>query len=49
MVPQPVKAVVFLFPISASSETARDQEDALIESDGQPNVDPSVLFIKQTV
>lgn len=49
MVPKPVKAVVFLFPISWASEAMRHQEDANIESGGQPDVNPSVLFIKQTV
>jgi Ubiquitin carboxyl-terminal hydrolase, family 1 len=49
MIPKPVKAVVFLFPLSGSTETMRHAEDAVIESEGQPEVDPSVLYIKQTV
>ncbi|KAF8527315.1 hypothetical protein JB92DRAFT_907678 [Gautieria morchelliformis] len=49
MIPKPVKAVVFLFPVSESTEAMRHAEDAVIESEGQPEVDPSVLYIKQTI
>ncbi|KAJ7155574.1 hypothetical protein C8R43DRAFT_1000466 [Mycena crocata] len=49
MVPQPVKAVVLLFPISPESEARRKQEDEEILSKGQPELDPTILWIKQTI
>ncbi len=49
MVPQPVKAVVLLFPISEAYEKARKEEDAKIAKDGQHPIDPTILWIKQTV
>ncbi|KAJ7281832.1 peptidase C12, ubiquitin carboxyl-terminal hydrolase [Mycena rebaudengoi] len=49
MVPQPVHAVVLLFPISDESERKRKEEDAKIEKDGQPQLDPTLLWIKQTI
>lgn len=49
MVSQPVKAVVLLFPISAVLESKRLGEDAKIAKDGQPPIDPTVFWIKQTV
>jgi len=49
MVPQPVNAVVLLFPISPESEVRRKEEDEEIASKGQPNLDPTILWIKQTI
>jgi len=49
MVPKPVKAVVFLFPITQSLEAKRKEEDKQINSSAQKDVDPTVVFIKQTV
>ncbi|KAF8573601.1 peptidase C12, ubiquitin carboxyl-terminal hydrolase 1 [Ramaria rubella] len=49
IVPTPVKAVVFLFPITVDVEMKRHEEDATINSGEQPHVDPTVLFIKQTI
>ena len=49
LVPQPVKAVILLFPISAGTEAKRKEEDEKIEKDGQHAIDPQVLWIKQTV
>ena len=49
LVPQPVKAVILLFPISAGTEAKRKEEDEKIEKDGQYAVEPEVLWIKQTV
>ena len=49
MVPHPVKAVVLLFPISKEYEEKRKEEDAKIAKDGQPAIDPTILWIKQTV
>ena len=49
MVPQPVKAIVMLFPITDAYETARKAEDAQVLEKGQPALDPTILWIKQTV
>lgn len=49
MVPQPVKAIVVLFPITDLSESKRKDEDARLTKEGQPTVDSTVLWIKQTV
>ncbi|KAJ7355420.1 hypothetical protein DFH08DRAFT_912432 [Mycena albidolilacea] len=49
MVPQPVKAVVLLFPISPESEARRKTEDETIASKGQPELDPTIVWIKQTI
>ncbi|KAI0953998.1 hypothetical protein AcW1_006703 [Taiwanofungus camphoratus] len=49
MVPQPVKAVVLLFPISESIEARKRQEDERIRTGGQHPVDPTVFWIKQTI
>ena len=49
MVPQPVKAVVLLFPISEEYEKVRKAEDEKIAKEGQHPVDPTILWIKQTV
>ncbi|KAG6890289.1 hypothetical protein C0995_009495 [Termitomyces sp. Mi166 len=49
MVPQPVKAVVLLFPIAEILENKRKEEDENIKNEGQPLLDPTVLWIKQTV
>ncbi|KAJ6581342.1 hypothetical protein B0H19DRAFT_1207323 [Mycena capillaripes] len=49
MVPQPVKAVVLLFPISPESEARRKQEDEEILKNGQPTLDPTIFWIKQTI
>ncbi|EIM86603.1 peptidase C12 ubiquitin carboxyl-terminal hydrolase 1 [Stereum hirsutum FP-91666 SS1] len=49
MVPKPVKAVVLLFPIGGQLEEARKQEDEKIKKEGQVEIDPTVLWIKQTI
>ena len=49
MVPQPVKAVILLFPITESIEARRKQEDEKVKTQGQHPVDPTVFYIKQTV
>jgi len=49
MVPTPVKAVVFLFPISETTEAKRREEDEQIRVGSQTETDPTVLFIKQTI
>ena len=49
IVPQPVHAVVLLFPIRGEIETAIEAEEATFTTQGRPEVDPTVLWIKQTV
>ncbi|KIY52886.1 cysteine proteinase [Fistulina hepatica ATCC 64428] len=49
LVPQPVHAVILLFPITQAYEEARKEEDEIIEEDGQPFVDPTIVWIKQTI
>jgi ubiquitin carboxyl-terminal hydrolase L3 len=49
MVEQPVRAVLLLFPISEASEAERREDDAKIAKDGQPKLDPTLFWIKQTV
>ena len=49
MVPQPVKAVILLFPITPDYETKRLTEDRQIKEEGQHPVDPTIIWIKQTV
>ncbi|TRM65184.1 hypothetical protein BD626DRAFT_487947 [Schizophyllum amplum] len=49
MVPQPVKAVVLLFPISEQLEAKRRAEDEKIKTQGPAKVDPTVMWIKQTI
>lgn len=48
MVPKPVKAVVFLYPISAVQETHREEESARIEGEGQ-TVSDKVYYMRQYV
>ncbi|KAF8074775.1 cysteine proteinase [Lyophyllum atratum] len=49
LVNQPVKAVVLLFPITDALEEKRKAEDLKIKNEGQPSLDPTVLWIKQTI
>jgi hypothetical protein len=49
MLPKPVKAVLLLFPISDALESKRKKEEEKIAKEGQPSVDPTVFWIKQTV
>jgi len=49
MVPQPVFAVVLLFPVRESIKSWREQEDSNFEKEGLPIVDPTIMWIKQTV
>jgi hypothetical protein len=49
MVPGPVKAIVLLFPIDADGEEKRKREDARIATEGQPMLDKTIFWVKQTV
>ncbi|KIP09982.1 hypothetical protein PHLGIDRAFT_28678 [Phlebiopsis gigantea 11061_1 CR5-6] len=49
MVPQPVKAVVLLFPISKPYEEKRKAEDERIAKEGQHPIDNTILWIRQTI
>ncbi|KLO11532.1 peptidase C12 ubiquitin carboxyl-terminal hydrolase 1 [Schizopora paradoxa] len=48
-VPQPVKAVIVLFPITPKFEEIRKEEDESIKNKKLPAVDPTVIWIKQTI
>lgn len=49
MVPSPVKAVVLLFPIEAEGEERRKRDDAMITKEGQPMLDNTIFWMKQTI
>ncbi|KAF9552077.1 peptidase C12, ubiquitin carboxyl-terminal hydrolase 1 [Agrocybe pediades] len=49
IVPKPVKAVILLFPIDEDGEARRKAEDERIAREGQPKVDNTIFFIKQTI
>ncbi|KAF9475560.1 cysteine proteinase [Pholiota conissans] len=49
MVPKPVKAVILLFPIDAASEARRQEEDQQIAKEGQPKLEDTIFFVKQTI
>lgn len=44
-----MKAVLLVFPIDADTEAVRRDEDEKMAKGGQAAVDPSLIFIKQTV
>ena len=45
-IPQPVKALLFLYPITPRSEAARVAQNTTLEAANDP-ADPSVYFMKQ--
>ena len=49
MVPQPVKAVVLLFPITEKNDAKKKEEDEASSAGKLPPVDPTIVWIKQTV
>ena len=49
LVPEPVKAVILLFPIRGKLEELRKREEDEIKEKGAVPVDPTVFWIKQTV
>lgn len=49
LVPKPVKAVILLFPEQKEVLEKRNAEDIVISKEGQPKLDKTVFWIKQTV
>jgi len=50
MVPQPVKAVILLFPLTEDFKKKRDARYAQkLEKVGEKHIDPTIIWIKQTV
>lgn len=49
LVSQPVKAFILCFPITESLQKAEDEADERITKEGQHRIDPTIMFIKQTV
>lgn len=49
MVPQPVKAVILVFPDYANLVEIREAEDARIAMQGQDKLDKTIFWVKQTV
>ncbi|CCA66716.1 probable ubiquitin thiolesterase L3 [Serendipita indica DSM 11827] len=50
MVPnQPVEAVLLVFPLTDEIDKQRKQTDKDVEANGQPSLDPTIYFIKQTI
>ncbi|KAM5532877.1 hypothetical protein V8D89_013429 [Ganoderma adspersum] len=49
MVSQPAKAVILLFPITDIYEQKRREEDERIVAEGQPELDPTIFWMKQTI
>ncbi|KAF8720437.1 hypothetical protein AX14_010970 [Amanita brunnescens Koide BX004] len=49
LVPQPVKAVVLLFPLDEAIRSQRKLDEERVARDGQPLLDKSILWIKQTI
>jgi len=50
MIPQPIKAVILVFPLDEDFEKKKDAQYARkLEQVGKGHVDPTVIWIKQTV
>ena len=49
LVQRPVKAVVLLYPDYEGLEKENEEEDARIANEGQPQLDDTIFWIKQTV
>jgi hypothetical protein len=49
MVSEDVKAVTLLFPCSGVISDKRKEEDEKIAAEGQPPIDPTIFWMKQTV
>ncbi|CAE6515517.1 unnamed protein product [Rhizoctonia solani] len=49
LVPGPSKAIVLLFPITDALEQKRKGADEQLAKEEQPEIDPTLIYIKQTV
>jgi len=50
MIPQPTKAVILVFPLDDDFEKKKNAQYAQkLEQVGQGHVDPTIIWIKQTV
>jgi len=49
MVPKPVLAVIFLYPLNDATEVKRSAEEQEVVEDGQKEVSNNVYFMQQTV
>jgi hypothetical protein len=50
MIPQPIKAVILVFPLNEDFEKKKDAQYARkLEQVGKGHIDPTVIWIKQTV
>jgi len=49
MVPGPSKAILLVFPITDAIEQKRKEDDARLATEKQPDVDPTLIYIKQTI
>lgn len=48
MIPQPVQAIIFLFPITEAYEKFKEEEEAHLRKREQ-SISPDVVFFKQTI
>jgi ubiquitin carboxyl-terminal hydrolase L3 len=48
MIPQPVEAIIFLFPITEAYEKFKNEEEAHLTKCEQA-ISPDVVFFKQTI
>lgn len=49
MVPEAARAVVLCFPLSGQIAKLRKEDDEKIVASGQPSLDPTIYWVKQTV
>lgn len=49
LVPKPVEAVLLVFPITKEFDEMRKSDDVRLQKDGQPHLDPTLFYVKQTV
>ncbi|KAH7340340.1 cysteine proteinase, partial [Rhizoctonia solani] len=49
MVPSPSKAIVLLFPITEAADQRGKEDDARLAKEPQPDIDPTLIYIKQTI
>jgi len=49
LVPKPVEAVLLVFPITEEFDKIRKSEDERLQEAGQPHLDPTLFYIKQTI